>query len=145
MPFYLIFKIGCVALAVFLAVRNLRHLLERRRSRTWPITQATIDRGEAKFHKPFLNLFSGNAPTSLIEYSYSVENNHYVGYFVIVRSLDLAKASNILGELNGKLLNVRFDPEHPKRSVVVDREVLGKAIHQGPDWLPRSLDPLRFS
>jgi hypothetical protein len=143
MPLGLIFDCALLLMLLLLGVRNYRYYSIKSKSVNWPVTQATIEKGEGKFNGPFLSLLPGYVPKSLFGYSYKVEGIRYIGFFAITGNIDVA-----LGEewdrqekLNGKNLIVRYDPHHPQRSFVVDCEVLGKQVQQGPDWLPRSLGP----
>jgi hypothetical protein len=127
---------------LLLRVRNYRHYCLKCQSVAWPVTQATIEKGEANFNGPFLSLLTGRVPKSLFGYSYKVEGVRYIGFFAIARNIGVALGEgwDMEQKLNGKSLTVRYDPRHPQRSFVVDREVLGKEVQQGPDWLPRSLN-----
>jgi len=125
-----------------LGIRNYGYYSIKRQSANWPVAQATIEKGEAKFNGPFLSLFAGRIPKSLFGYSYRVEGIRYVGFFAIARNIGVALGEewDMQEKLNGRSLTVRYDPQHPQRSFVVDREVLGKEVQQSPDWLPKSLN-----
>ena len=138
----LIFPCAGLVVIILLGIRNYRYRSIKRQSAKWPVTRATIEKGEAKFNGAFLSLFAGRVPKSLFGYSYEVEGIRYIGFFAIARNIGVAlgEDSDIQEKLTGKSLIVRYDPQHPRRSFVVDREVLGKEVQQGPDWLPKSLN-----
>lgn len=135
----------CVLLCVLLisilvqAGRYSRYRSQKRKSVNWPTAQATIRKGEANFRESFLSLSAGRIPKSLFGYSYEVSGDRHIGWFTIACGPGLE--SQVLQDmLDGKIVTVRYDPDHPQMSFVVDRDVLGQEVHQGPEWLPPSLD-----
>ena len=131
-----------LVMTLILGVRNYRYHYVKRRSEAWPVTQAITQKCEAKSTGPFFSLLTGKIPKSLFGYSYNVQGISYIGFFAVARDTygSLGEAQEIQRKLDGKSLAVRYDPEHPQRSFVVDREVLGRDVHQGPEWLPASLN-----
>lgn len=131
-------------MTLFLGVRDFRYYHLKRYSESWPTTQAVIQKCEAKSSGPFLSLWAGKVPKSLFGYSYQVEGIAYIGFFAVLRDQGGAfgAAWDLQEKLAGNSLTVRYDPTRPQRSFVVDSEVLGKEVHQGPEWLPRSLTAL---
>jgi len=71
-----------------------------------------------------------------------VEGVRHIGFFAIARNIGVAlgEDSDMQEKLSGRSLTVRYDPQHPHRSFVVDREILGKEVQQDPDWLPKSFN-----
>jgi hypothetical protein len=63
----------------------------------------------------------------------------YVDFFAVVRQEDAQDACVLQEKLNGASVNVRYDPEHPYRSFLVSPEILGKQIHQNPEWIPPAI------
>jgi hypothetical protein len=121
--------------------RSYRYYSIKRRSINWPVTQGTIQKGEAKFIGPAFSLWTSKIPKSLFGYSYEVNGARYIGFFAIITDTKgaLGAGPDIQEKLDGKALTIRYDPMHPQRSFVVDREVSGNEVHQGPDWVPLSL------
>ena len=131
-------------MTLILGIRNYRYYYIKRHSETWPVTQAAIQKCEAKSTGPFFSLWARKIPKSLLGYSYHVQGISYIGFFAVARDTygSLGEAREIQEKLDGKSLTVRYDPARPQRSFVVDREVLGREVHQGPEWLPSSLNTL---
>ena len=138
-----------LVMTLILGVRNYRYHYIKRHSETWPVTQAIIQKCQAKAIGPFFSLWMQKIPKSLFGYSYNVQGISYIGFFAVARDTygSLGEAQEIQERLDGKSLAVRYDPVHPQKSFVVDREVLGRDVHQGPEWLPASLNAfnLRWS
>ena len=139
MPFVGFLACAFWAMLVFMAIRNYRYHLRKRGSKEWPVLTATVQKSEGPFQGPFLSIFARKVPKSLFGYSYTVGGVRYIGFFAVARDSGLAAESELQQKLDGMSVSVRYDPEHPGRSFVVDSEVSGKDIHQSPDWIPRSL------
>jgi hypothetical protein len=141
MELAMVFLCSLLLMMVLLGGRSCRYYFIERQSANWPSTQAIIQKCEAEFHGPMFSLWATKIPKSLFGYSYEVEPVRHIGFFAIERDIGgaLGVAWDIQKKLDGKSLIVRYDPKHPNRSFVADREVFGKQVHQGPDWLPFSL------
>jgi hypothetical protein len=133
-----IVAVALIGSMIYMGVRNYRYSLLEQRSRKWPIVEATIQKGEARFHGPLLSLFAGKLPKSLFSYSYTVAALRHLGFFAVYRE-DGISALELQDRLAGEKVSVRYDPDCPTRSFIVEREILGTPIHQNPDWLPASI------
>jgi hypothetical protein len=127
---------------IYMGIRNYRYSLLERSSRGWPVVEGTIQKGEASFHGPFLSLYAGKLPKSLFGYSYTVGGLRHLGFFAVHRE-DGMSALALQDGLTGQKVSVRYDPDCPARSFIVERQILGTPIHQDPDWLPASMRPTR--
>jgi hypothetical protein len=123
---------------VYMLVRNYRYSLLERRSQEWPLVEAVIQKGEAVYRRPFLALSSGKLPESLLGYSYTVAGLRHFGFFAVYRESGIS-ALALQERFAGRKMSVRYDPDCPNRSFIVEREILGKPIYQNPDWLPASI------
>jgi len=126
---------------IYARARNYKYSLLEQRSQQWPIVEAIVQKGESRFRGPFLAVSAGKLPKSLFGYSYSVAGLRHFGFFAVYRENGIS-ALELQERLAGRNVSVRYDPDNPKRSFVVEREILGKPIYQNPDWIPASI---RFS
>ena len=124
---------------------DFRYRARRNLSTNWPTARATIQKGEAQISGPYLSLTAAKVPKGLFGYSYSVKDHRYVGFFTVACALGLGEAEDLQEQLNGQSLTIRYNPNRPQESFVVEREILGKRVHQGPNWVPRSLRRLGTS
>jgi hypothetical protein len=123
---------------LYMGVRNYRYSVLEQRSQGWPVVEAIFQKGEATFTGPFLALFARKLPKSLFGYSYTVAGLRHFGFFAVYRE-DGMSALELQERLAGQKLSVRYDPDFPSRSFIVEREILAKPIHQNPDWIPASI------
>jgi hypothetical protein len=123
---------------LYMGVRNYRYSVLEQRSQGWPVVEAIFQKGEATFTGPFLALFARKLPKSPFGYSYTVTGLRHFGFFAVYRE-DGISALELQQRLAGQKVSVRYDPDCPTRSFIVEREFLGKPIHQNPDWIPTSI------
>ena len=123
---------------VYTGVRNYQYSLLEKRSLAWPRVEAVVQKGEARFRGPFLALSARKVPKSLFGYSYTVDGLRRFGFFAVYRGNEIS-ALEMQEQFAGRKVSVRYDPNFPNRSFVVDREILGEPIYQNPDWIPASI------
>jgi len=90
------------------------------------------------FRGPFLALSARKVPKSLFGYSYTVDGLRHFGFFAVYRGNGIS-ALEMQERFAGRKVSVRYDPNCPNRSFVVEREILGEPIYQNPDWIPASI------
>lgn len=127
--------LGCM---VYMGVRNYRYSLLEQRSQEWPLVEAIVQKGEPIYRGPFLALSGGKIPKSLFGYSYTVDGLRHFGFFAVYRRNGI-DALQMQEQFAGQKVSVRYDPNRPNRSFVVEREVLGEPIYQNPNWIPASI------
>jgi hypothetical protein len=130
--------VALIGSIVYTGVRNYRYSRLELRSQEWPLVEAIVQKGEARFRGPFLALSARNVPKSLFGYSYAVDGLRRFGFFAIYRGNGISSLE-MQEQFAGRKVSVRYDPNCPNRSFVVEREILGEAIHQNPDWIPASI------
>jgi hypothetical protein len=113
-------------------IPEIRFQVRLMRSRSWPVVQGSVQRGEI--------LHSGPARyvqlpfRSLLGYAYKVNGNSYWGLFVLPVE-DMEAAEKLQRQADGQTVSVRHDPKRPNISVLVERELLGRRIIQDPMWI----------
>jgi hypothetical protein len=120
--------VALIGSMIYMGVRNYRYSLLKQRSQGWPVVEAIIQKGDATFSGPFLSLSAGKSPKSLFGYSYTVAGLRHFGFFAVYRE-DGMSALELQERLAGQKLSVRYDPDCPSRSFIVEREILAKPIH----------------
>ena len=123
---------------IYTGVRNYRYSLLEKRSQAWPRVEAVVQKGEARFRGPFLALSAKKIPKSLFGYSYIVDGLRHFGFFAVYRGNEIS-ALERQERFAGRTVSVRYDPDCPNRSFVLEREILGEPIYQNPDWIPASI------
>jgi hypothetical protein len=114
---------------------DLRYTFRKRASKNWPSVEATIDSGIVGFRGPLSAL-----PSFLyrvhFNYSYRVNGLPYSGrFFLLVKG---RKAGDKFQQaLVGKGIHVKHDSRQPGVSLLIDRELMGKRVMQGPSWTYR--------
>src|SRR6267154_2247344 len=116
-------------------VRAVRYQSKLFRSRTWPVTAGTVQKGE---------ILRSGATTilylpfrSLLGYAYKVNGQSYWGLFALVAE-DRATAEKLRQQAEGRAVTVRYNPKTPEISLLEDREFLGRRVVQNPTYLDHS-------
>lgn len=126
----------CVLLGVALytvsVFPSLRYRLRKWRSRNWPAVLGSVQRGHVRRGGP--TRFQAFAYRSILGYSYLVNGSAYLGFFVII-ARDQKAAENLQTQCNGKSVTVKYDPQNPGISVLVESELLGRSLLQNPLWV----------
>jgi hypothetical protein len=130
--------VALIGSMVYARVRNYRYSLLEQRSQEWPFAEAIIQKGEASFRGPFLAVSAGRIPKSLFGYSYTVDGLRHFGFFAVYRGNEIS-ALEMQERFAGRTVSVRYDPDFPNRSFIVERDILGEPIYQNPDWVPASI------
>lgn len=115
---------------------QLRYLIRRHRSQSWPVVDATIQKGAVgriSFGR------GGSAPASFMGYAYQVEGLRYAGVFAMYG--DETRMLKLHRSLGGSTLQVRYNPADPNISCLADDcdprfEQL--AVTQNPEWLDQA-------
>jgi len=116
-------------------VRAVRYQSKLCRSRTWPVTPGTVQKGEI--------LHSGATKIlyvpfrSLLGYAYKVNGQSYWGLFALVAE-DRETAEKLQQQAEGRAVTVRYNPKTPEVSLLEDREFLGRRVVQDPMYLDHS-------
>jgi hypothetical protein len=116
----------------YMVFAEVRYMLRRRASKNWPTTAATIDNGIVGFQGPLSGL-----PRILyrvhFSYSYCVgELKHNGRFFLLVNSKNAGE--ELRRELLGRNVLVKYDDRKPGVALLIDQELLGKRVMQGPSW-----------
>ena len=115
--------------------RAVRYQAKLFRSRTWPVVRGTVEQGEILnsgattiLYVPFRSMFG---------YAYDVNGRSYRGRFALIAE-DRETAETLQRQAEGKAVNVRYNPTTPERSLLDDREFLGRRVVQDPLYLDNS-------
>jgi hypothetical protein len=130
-----VIQVLTMILCSYMVFADVRYTLRRRASKNWPTTAATIDSGIVGFRGPLSGL-----PRILYRvhftYSYCVGGLKHNGRFFL-----LVQGKNAGEELRQKLLGrnvlVKYDDRKPEVALLVDQELVGKRVVQGPSWTYR--------
>ena len=114
---------------------DVRYTLRKRASKNWPTTAAMIDSGIVGFRGPLSRL-----PRILCRvhftYSYSVGGLKHNGrFFLLVQGENAGE--ELRQELVGKNVFVKYDDGKPGVALLIDQELAGKRVMQGPSWTYR--------
>ena len=124
-----------VALIAYMIYADLRYTLRKRASKNWPTTEATIDSGIVGFRGPLSGL-----PRILYRvhftYSYKVSGSQHVGRFFLLAN-GKSTGESLRQELMGRRVLVKFDDRKPGVAILIDSELAGKRVMQGPSWTYR--------
>ncbi len=119
----------------YMVFADVRHKLRRRASKNWPTTAATIDSGMVGFRGPLSGL-----PSILhrvhFTYSYCVGGLKHNGrFFLLVNSKNAGE--ELRQELVGRNVPVKYADRKPGVALLIDQELAGKRVMQGPSWTYR--------
>jgi hypothetical protein len=124
-----------VAFVSYMVFADVRYTLRRRASKKWPATAATIDSGIVGFRGPlsglpriFYRVYFG--------YSYCVGGLQHNGRFFLLANSKNA-GEKLRQEIVGRNVRVKYDDRKPGVALLVDRELAGKRVIQGPGWTYR--------
>jgi hypothetical protein len=131
----IIFQLLTMALVSYMVFIDLRYTLRKRASKNWPTTTAVIDSGVVGFRGPFSGL-----PRILYRvhftYSYHVgELSHNGRFFVLAGSKNTGE--ELRRQLVGKSIVVKYDDRKSEVALLIDQELAGKRVMQGPSWTYR--------
>jgi hypothetical protein len=130
-----VIQILTMVLVSYMVFADVRYTLRKRASKNWPTTTATIDSGIVGFRGPLSRL-----PSILYRvhftYSYCMGGLKHNGRFFL-----LVQGKNAGGELRQKLVGrnvlVKYDDRKPGVAPLIDQELAGKRVMQGPSWTYR--------
>lgn len=120
------------AIGLWFIVPEVRFALRTLRSANWPVVEGLLQKGEVieRGATKFLQL----PCRSLLGYRYSVNGNSYWGIFVVPAE-DTQTGEKLQRQAEGKPVRIKYDPNNPSISIVLDKELLGRPIKQYPYWL----------
>jgi Protein of unknown function (DUF3592) len=111
---------------------DLRYTLRRLRSKKWPTTVGRIDEAMVGFRGPFSRL-----PRILYRlhftYSYRVDGLQPTGRFFLL-SRGKHSGQELRRALVGQSVLVKYDHRKPGTALLVDNEMAGKRVIQGPGF-----------
>jgi hypothetical protein len=130
-----ILSVFTIILISYMVFADLRYTLRRRRSKNWPTSAATINGGIVGFQGPLSGL-----PSVLhrvrFTYSYRVRGlDHQGRFFFLVNSKTAGE--DLRQKLVGRSVRVKYDDRKPKVALLMDEELVGKRVMQGPSWTYR--------
>lgn len=104
----------------------------------WLPVEATIESGALEGTRE-----TGKVVLPTFAFSYKVSDQYYSGRFSLKADLPRSRAESIIGQMIGRNLLVRYDPERPEAWFIPDEFVDGYKVEQklGPhaihDYSPR--------
>jgi hypothetical protein len=122
-------------LVSYMIFADLRYTLRKRASKNWPTTLATIDSARVGFRGPFSGIPRIFYRVHFI-YSYEAGGSKRNGrFFILVRSKE--GGEDLERAVVGRKVIIKYDDRNPNVALLVDRELAGKRIVQGPSWTYR--------
>jgi hypothetical protein len=115
---------------------QIRFVLRRYRSKGWPITDGTLQKGAVgriSFGR------GASAPATFMGYAYIVQGVRYAGFFALYG--DESQTCKLQDGLTGAHVQIRYNPSDPNVSYLVDYKdprFDGLAATQNPEWLEQS-------
>jgi hypothetical protein len=124
-----------MALVFYMIFADVRYTFRKRASKNWPTTEAKIDSGVVGFRGPLSGL-----PRILYRvhftYSYCVGGLKHSGrFFLLANSKN--SGEELLRNLVGRNLLAKYDDRKPGVALLIDQELVGKRVMQGPSWTYR--------
>ena len=121
-------------IAIFSVAASVRYSFRKRSSSNWPMTDATVQRGQVGRGGP--SKYAALVYRSVFGYVYSVNGSRYTGLFVIVVGSE-EKASELQRRLDGVRVRVRYSLNHPETSIIqgLPGEFAGHVANQDPMWV----------
>jgi hypothetical protein len=118
-------------LVSYMVFAEFRYTLRRRASENWPTTGATVDSGMIAFR---------GLPSIWYRvdftYSYRVDGLQRTGRFGLLVG-NKKSGEELRQELVGKNILIKYKPGRPEVTLLIDRELGGRRILQGPSWTYR--------
>lgn len=109
-----------------------RYRLRKLQGRKWPTVVGMIQRGEVRRGGP--TRFQALVYRSVLGYSYIVNGLRYAGFVVIIgKNQDDAEA--LQKQCEGKSVTVKYDPQNPDSSFLVEGQLLDRSLLQNPFYL----------
>ena len=130
-----VIQVLTMGLICYMVFADVRYTLRRRASKNWPTTAATIDSGTVGIRGPLSGL-----PSVLhrvhFTYSYQVRGSQYSGRFFLLVSSKKA-GEDLRQKLVGRSVLAKYDDRKPEVAFLMDQELAGKRVMQGPSWTYR--------
>ncbi len=117
-PILVVTLMGVLAVAAIIGVTIGTSIVRSKRAdeaKSWPTTDGTV-RGSGM---AAIDRYSGKVPW--FDFSYVVDGEYYSGTFALRIHGD--RAETMLGDMDGRKVNVRYDPARPSRFYVVDETI----------------------
>jgi hypothetical protein len=102
----------------------------KRRSLSWPITSATVERTDQ-----IRGIGRSGNFASVLRYTYKANNLSHDGFFALIADTAYC-ADELQKKYAGLTVTVRYDPTRPGISFVQERDIDGRLVCQGPGYLP---------
>ncbi len=121
------------SILVWYLSREIPYLLKYLRRKSWPSTNATIQKGTMGLISRGKN---SPVPACFMGYAFKVEGERYGAYFVVVGNEVTLRRLN--ENLAGSSIQVSYNPSDPNTSLLVDYKDFrfeGLTASQDPDWL----------
>jgi hypothetical protein len=128
-------------LLVLFGVPYTRYFLRRADIPEWPITSARVEKTESQSGPP-REVYPVRVPMPLpitatqlvpyhcrFRYVFLADGSLYEGSFVLLAQ-NAAEAYALAGALQDQTILVKYNPRHPKDSVVADERILSKRVLQ---------------
>ena len=117
-------------------IQDLRLRFREWQSRNWPTAPGTIQRCTVRRgYRGVACFLSSYRYRSVFGYSFRANESRYAGFFVLGAE-DEGAADSLQKQAEGLNVTVRYNPENPDVSLLVDDEVQGRKISQNPHWFP---------
>jgi hypothetical protein len=124
-----------MVLVSYMIFADVRYTLRRRASKNWPTTAAEVASGVVGFRGPLSGL-----PRILYRvhftYSYCVGGLKHSGrFFLLANSKN--SGDELVRNLVGRNVLAKYDDRKPEVALLIDQELVGKRVMQGPSWTYR--------
>lgn len=123
-----------IAFALLELAKPVWRLFQRKRRETWPATQGRIESTEINESKPFRTRSSSLSIASFT-YSYEVGGTKHIGTYKKQFGTD-DESEDFLRDITGKYVEVRYNPERPSRSFVLDNSISSLLSSRPPSATP---------
>ena len=128
--------VACIlaAIGVSIAAPSVRDFFRKWNSANWPLTGATIQKGQIGRGGP--TKYAALVYRSVFGYVYSVNGTRYAGLFVIIVGSE-EKAYELQRRLDGVRVRVRYKVSHPETSIMksLPGEFANLVANQDPVWV----------
>lgn len=130
-----VLNVFTILLICYMVFADMRYTIRMRARKNWPATSATIDGGIVGF-RGLLSSLPSVLHRVHFTYKYRVDGLQHDGrFFLFVNSKKTGE--EILKKLVGRSVPVKYDDRKPEIALLMDRELAGKRVMQGPSWTYR--------
>jgi hypothetical protein len=132
--------LAAVIFAAYLLITWLRYATQRRQSRTWPVTPATVEGATVGFVSRGIGV---KIPAVYFNYRFSARDRAYTGLFLLSGGSNM-QIKTVKDRFTRKSINVRYDPANPSVSLIDPlpaSDLVGFKSSQNPFWLRQAPVP----